>query len=289
MVKLLDSFFGILNILVKNEVLAVSGIWVEVLALAHLDRDNWSTGGEALDQLFLSDLGWDVLHEQIGLKGLSDCLLDGVAIGSNLVVSLRNVLSHKEIGSIIELSLVLLVDGLTGRFGILEANETLVLELAIRVCFLNNGRGNLSILSENLTELCIIVGGWKSLNKNVQTFLFSVFALISSLMGQNLKTFSFQFDGATSLDGLLCLLLVLELNVTKASALSILEALDFAGSDSSKLSEGLGELSLRNADIQVLNKHVGFWINEVVLLDSTSDVASFNLGVVKLFSASSGF
>ena len=79
MVKLLDSFFGILNILVKNEVLAVGGIWVEVLSLSQLNGDNWSALREQFGQLILSDLSWDVLHKKIGLKGLSDRLLNGVS------------------------------------------------------------------------------------------------------------------------------------------------------------------------------------------------------------------
>ena len=63
MVILLDGFLGILNILVENEVLTVGGVGVKMLTLTHFDRNNWSTSGEALNQLILSDLSWDVLHE----------------------------------------------------------------------------------------------------------------------------------------------------------------------------------------------------------------------------------
>lgn len=86
-VILLDGLLGILNILEKNEVLAVSSIWVEVLALTHLDGNDWSASLEKFNDLFLGDLSWDVFHKEVGLVGLSDGLLDGVSIGGNLVVS----------------------------------------------------------------------------------------------------------------------------------------------------------------------------------------------------------
>ena len=63
MVILLDGFLCILNILVENEVLTVGGVGVKMLTLTHFDRNNWSASGEALDQLILSDLSRDVLHE----------------------------------------------------------------------------------------------------------------------------------------------------------------------------------------------------------------------------------
>ena len=84
----LDSFLGILNIFVENKVLSVGGIWVEVFSLAHFHRNNWTALRESLNQFLLTYLCWNVFHKEIRLKGLSDCLLNGVSIGSNLIVSL---------------------------------------------------------------------------------------------------------------------------------------------------------------------------------------------------------
>ena len=79
MVKPLDGLLGIFNFLEKNEVLTIGGIWVEVLSLSQLNGDDWSTLREQFGQLILSDFSWDVLHKKIGLKGLSDGLLNGVS------------------------------------------------------------------------------------------------------------------------------------------------------------------------------------------------------------------
>lgn len=116
--------------------------------------------------------------------------------------------------------------------------------------------------------------------------MFPILALISGLMWQDFDSLSVKFNSTASLDSLLSGLLILKLNVSKSSALAILEALDFAGSDSSKLGEGLRELGLGNLNIQILDKDIGLWVDEVLLLDGASDLRASNCSIVELLSAS---
>jgi len=84
-----------------------------VLALSHLGLNDWTALGEQLLDLLLSDLRWDVLDEKVGVEVLSDNVLDGVALGSDLVVSLGDVLGDKEV-STLNLRFVHLGDSFVG-------------------------------------------------------------------------------------------------------------------------------------------------------------------------------
>ena len=108
-------------------------------------------------------------------------------------------------------------------------------------------------------------------------------------MWQNLKFLSFELDLTTLGDGGLSRFWALELDITESSALSIFERLDLARADLAKLSKGLTELSLRDGWLEVLNKDIGLWVDEVVFLDSTTNVRTLDLSVVQFFSASCGF
>lgn len=116
--------------------------------------------------------------------------------------------------------------------------------------------------------------------------MFTILALISGLMWQDFDSLSVKFNSTASLDSLLSGLLILKLNVSKSSALAILEAFDFAGSDSSELGEGLRELRLGNLNIQILDKDIGLWVDEVLLLDGASNLRASNCSVVELLGAS---
>ena len=84
-----------------------------MLALSHLGLDDWTALGEQLLDLLLSDLGWDVFNEEVGVKVLPDDVLDGVSLCSDLVVSLGDVLGDEEV-STFNLRFVHLGDGSVG-------------------------------------------------------------------------------------------------------------------------------------------------------------------------------
>lgn len=140
-----------------------------------------------------------------------------------------------------------------------------------------------------LSELGVGVSVWDTLDKDVGASLISLLSLVFALMRQDLDLLSVELDLAALLDGRLGNLLRLKLDVAKASALSVVEALDLAGAHLAKLGEGLAKLGLGHLWIKVLDEDVRLWIDEVVLLDGTPDVGALDLSVIELLGTSGSF
>lgn len=91
-------------------------------------------------------------------------------------------------------------------------------------------------------------------------------------MWQDLDLLTLELNLTTLLNGGIGGLWALKLNVAESSALTILEGLNLAGADFTKLGKGLAELSLRDGWLKVLDEDIGLWVDEVVLLDGTTNI-----------------
>ena len=119
-----------LDVTVEDKVLAVGGIGVEVLTLSELDGDD---GADLLKQTYnflLFDLRWDVFDEEVRFISFAHAALDGrsrvCVLGSDLILSLGDVLANEEVRAIVHLFFVHSIDGALGRLAILERDIAFV-------------------------------------------------------------------------------------------------------------------------------------------------------------------
>ena len=101
LVKALYGALGVFNVAVEDEVLAVGGIGVEILALSKFDGDDGANVFKETDYFLLFNLRRDVFHEEVGFISLSHAALDGRSrvsvLGSDLVFSLGDMLANEEV------------------------------------------------------------------------------------------------------------------------------------------------------------------------------------------------
>ena len=130
LVEALDGAFGVLDVTVEDKVLAVGGIGVEVLTLSELDGDDRADLLKQTYNFLLFDLRWDVFDEEVRFISFAHAALDGRSrvsvLGSDLILSLGDVLANEEVGAIVHLLFVHSFDGALGRLAILERDIALV-------------------------------------------------------------------------------------------------------------------------------------------------------------------
>lgn len=130
LVEALDGAFGVLDVTVEDKVLAVGGIGVEVLTLSEFDGDDGADLLKQTDNFLLLNLRWDVLDEEVRFISFAHAALDGRSrvsvLGSDLVLSLGDVLANEEVSAIVHLLFVHSIEGALGRLAVLERDIALV-------------------------------------------------------------------------------------------------------------------------------------------------------------------
>ena len=130
LVEALDGAFGVLDVTVEDKVLAVGGIGVEVLTLSEFDGDDGADLLKQTDNFLLLNLRWDVLDEEVRFIGFAHAALDGRSrvsvLGSDLVLSLGDVLANEEVSAIVHLLFVHSIEGALGRLAVLERDIALM-------------------------------------------------------------------------------------------------------------------------------------------------------------------
>jgi len=88
LVKVLDSEFGSLNVIVKNETLLV-GSNCDMRVNSEFDRYDSSVLSEQINHLLLVNMGGDVLNEQVTVKVLCEGLSNRglLTVVTNFVLS----------------------------------------------------------------------------------------------------------------------------------------------------------------------------------------------------------
>lgn len=112
--------------------------------------------------------------------------------------------------------------GCLGMGVLLEADESLA------TLIMDSSRINLSVLLEELGELRNRVVDWKVSNEKVGVFLNLLFPLIFLGVKDNLDLPITLSESIQAIDGLLGIFLLDVLNVTEASALTVLEGFELA-------------------------------------------------------------
>ena len=130
LVEALDGALGVLDVTVEDKVLAVGGIGVEVLTLSEFDGDDGADLLKQTDNFLLFDLRRDIFDEEVRFISFAHAALDGRSrvsvLGSDLVLSLGDVLANEEVRAIVHLFFMHSIDGALGRLAVLERHIALV-------------------------------------------------------------------------------------------------------------------------------------------------------------------
>jgi hypothetical protein len=285
LVKVLDSEFGSLNIIVKNETLLV-GSNCDMRVNSEFDGYDFSVLSEQINHLLLVNMGGDVLNEQVTVKVLCEGLSNRglLTVVTNFVLSSWNVLGNEEEGSVCLFSFVKSLKSVCSIVRVLEADKS---TLRVSLSLLDSGGNDFSVSSKNFGKLGLghTLGHvrYEKVGELVLNLSFTT-SWSLFLMLENLKVFS--------VEGKLGLVLlfknlggisrVLELDVSETTASSILEALDFAGSGGTVLAEEVMEFLLSDFNGEVANEKVGFGIKFLTRtsLYRNAEILSFKFKVV---------
>jgi hypothetical protein len=285
LVKVLDSEFGSLNIIVKNETLLV-GSNCDMRVNSEFDGYDFSVLSEQINHLLLVNMGGDVLNEQVTVKVLCEGLSNRglLTVVTNFVLSSWNVLGNEEEGSVCLFSFVKSLKSVCSIVRVLEADKS---TLRVSLSLLDSGGNDFSVSSKNFGKLGLghTLGHvrYEKVGELVLNLSFTT-SWSLFLMLENLKVFS--------VEGKLGLVLlfknlggisrVLELDVSETTASSILEALDFAGSGGTVLAEEVMEFLLSDFNGEVANEKVGFGIKFLTRtsLNRNAEILSFKFKVV---------
>lgn len=124
----------------------------------------------------------------------------------------------------------------------------------------------------------------QALNKNVEEAALVALALLTALVRQHFDKLLPDFELHGLSEGLGGVPLILVLDVSKASALTIGEKFEFTRANRAEPGEGIVELLLSDVTVDVANEQVGLGLHEVALLETAADLLVSKFGVVELAS-----
>lgn len=130
---------------------------------------------------------------------------------------------------------------------------------------------------------------WDVLNKKIGIFFSNILSLILFRMNRNLDFLPLLHRSIEFPNGISSTVLRVELNISKSSALSILENFEFAGLDGTVFRAKCAQLFLIHLLWEVSHEHVSLAVKVSIHLLVEHDLLSVNFGVVHGSEASVGF
>ena len=282
-----------LDVTVEDKVLAVGGIGVEVLTLSEFDGDDGANLLKQTDNFLLFDLRWDVLDKEVGFISFAHAALDGRSrvsvLGSDLILSLGDVLANEEVRAIVHLPFVHSIDGALGRLAVLERDVTLVRQHFLGTSSsLHMSRLNFTKFYKHLLETVVISAHWKALDKEIEEATLLALALFAALVMQHLNSFAVKLENSGLFDSAGCGLLAFKLDVSETSAFTVWVELKLTRANWPEGQERIVELLLRHGEVNIPHEHVRLGLHEVAFLKIAADVIVADFRVVKLRSAPFG-
>ena len=240
-----------LDVSVEDKVLAVGGIGVEVLTLSELDGDD---GADLLKQTYnflFFDLRWDVFDEEVRFISFAHAALDGRSrvsvLGSDLILSLGDVLANEEVRAIVHLFFVHSIDGALGRLAVLERDVALVSEHFLGTSSsLHMSRLNFTKFYKHLLETLVVSACRKALDKEVEEAALLALALLTALVMKHLNSLAVKLENSGLFDSVGCGLLAFKLDVSETSAFTVWVELKLTRANWPEGQERIVELLLRH-------------------------------------------
>ena len=133
------------------------------------------------------DVGWNVLDKQVRFISFAHAALDGrsrvCVLGSDLILSLGDVLANEEVRAIFHLPFVHSIDGALGRLAVLERDVALVSELFLGTSSsLHMSRLNFTKFNKHFLETVVVSALWKALDEEVEEAALLALALLTTLV-----------------------------------------------------------------------------------------------------------
>lgn len=229
LIEIFDAFLGILNTLVEHitDLIVRESLTIDaLLMILKLDGGNLTSLGELLMELFLSDVLWDELNENVRFVRVLQVLGNWVrsSTETELVLLSIDVRSNKK--SLIS-NLLLHVDTFDGSLGLLmsfEANEAGTVVLGV-----HGARVDITVLPEDVSKLAIFEALWQVSDEEIGvSALTLLFSLVLLGVDENLDDFSVLLGTVEFFNSFLSALLSLKLNVTLTSTVTAGESFEFA-------------------------------------------------------------
>ena len=255
--KVSDSILTLINFFKKHIGLLESSLERSRLFL-QLDWKNFSITWKQFFDIFLCNLYGNVFYKKIWIEIPRHVLVDhwlGL-VWSQLIVTLRDVMTYKDKTSVVSLLPIKLFDSLQCWFGVLETHETTVWKSISAITLENMCWNYLTKPFKHTFKTVLVSIVRNSLNKHVVSdFILIGNLLLSSFlfswalfMSENFKFLSIKFTAICSFKSFFGILFFLELYKAVSATSTIVITLELAFDDWTKTREKLVNLLLSGFD-----------------------------------------